>query len=379
MRNCFLFLALSLVQLAAMAQIDSAKVASKLNQITNPKPLIQTFQDFGVKAEGNQALHDCAAWLKSEYESYGFQNVHFDTFTSPLAGVNYNVVAEMSGETDSLIIIGSHFDTKGGPGANDNGTGVATTLLLAKALQGETSRYSLRFINFAGEEQGFYGSEHQAKMSKSKGEKVLFYFNLDQLGGTKGASNNYEIVCERDEKNNPPDNNSASSALTAELARIIPKYTNIKTSISNAFSSDYEPYQSEGYVITGLYQASNYPFTHSAGDTLGNVDTDATWEIARGAFAVILELAKVKSVLGTYSEIDNTEIVIYPNPSEKTLYIDTKIASQNFGFEVFDMQGNLLLQGQNSNQISVAHLPAELYTIRLLIDEKSTYKRFVVR
>lgn len=75
-----------------------------------------------------------------------------------------NVVAELKGseKPEEFVLVGAHLDTwDGAQGAQDNGTGVATTLEAARAIaQAQIRpRRSIRFVLFGGEEQGLFGSE----------------------------------------------------------------------------------------------------------------------------------------------------------------------------------------------------------------------------
>ena len=73
-----------------------------------------------------------------------------------------NVVAELEGEGEGLVIIGGHYDvvSRTEAGANDNTSGVALVLALAEALAGETLPFSVRFVTFGAEEIGLFGSIH---------------------------------------------------------------------------------------------------------------------------------------------------------------------------------------------------------------------------
>ena len=79
-----------------------------------------------------------------------------------------NVIAEIPGreEPNSIVIVGAHLDSwHPGTGAQDNGTGVATVLEVARAVQalGRPPRRTMRFILFGGEEQGLVGSNSYSK------------------------------------------------------------------------------------------------------------------------------------------------------------------------------------------------------------------------
>jgi aminopeptidase YwaD len=372
------FLFVILTPFIGLAQIDSAALYTEINKIEGIQELLQQFESFGEKSAGSDNLHDCAAWIKSEYERYGYKNVRFDTFESPLKGINYNIKTSIpSNSSGGKIIIGSHYDTKGGPGVNDNGTGVAVQMLIAQRLCGLTPNVRIEFIHFAGEEQGFHGSAHEAQLQADSGVNVDFYLNLDELGAAKGAGDNMKVICERDENNNPSANNASSDFLTRDLAWMIDSFSDVETSIDRAFSSDYEPFQSHGFTITGLYQGSKYDFTHSAGDTLGNVDTLVTLEIAKGLYAFFLLYTQVKEVLSTAS-MAAYEMQIFPNPATGTLHFRVPGMSNQIPFKVWSSDGKVLKQGNSKGDIDISDTPSGMYLLQLSIDNLSVIKRFVV-
>ena len=71
-------------------------------------------------------------------------------------------VGIFKGETDSAIVIGGHIDSGGYeiPGANDNASGTATTLELARLWSERQRHYTMIFCAFGGEEMGLLGSHH---------------------------------------------------------------------------------------------------------------------------------------------------------------------------------------------------------------------------
>lgn len=103
-----------------------------------------------------------------------------------------NVIAEIKGKVipDSFIVITAHLDHLGMmgtktcfPGANDNASGIAMMLNLAKSFsQKNYSKYSLLFIAFAGEEAGLLGSKFYTEHPVVPLEKIKFLINLDLLG-----------------------------------------------------------------------------------------------------------------------------------------------------------------------------------------------------
>ena len=99
---------------------------------------------------------------------------------------------------DSFIVIGAHYDHLGmmGPdacfcGANDNGSGTAMLLNLAKYYSKPENkpRYSLVFISFSGEEMGLLGSVYYVKHPLFSLERIKFMVNIDMVGsGSKGIT-----------------------------------------------------------------------------------------------------------------------------------------------------------------------------------------------
>lgn len=102
-----------------------------------------------------------------------------------------NVVGVIKGnqQADSFIVFSAHYDHLGRmgketyfPGANDNASGIAMILNLAKYFSGAPSKYSIVFIAFAGEEAGLIGSEYFVNHPMIDLSKIKFLINLDLAG-----------------------------------------------------------------------------------------------------------------------------------------------------------------------------------------------------
>lgn len=101
-----------------------------------------------------------------------------------------NLEAEVLGSRrpGDIIVIGAHYDSvQGSPGANDNASGVATILALARAFAKTTPTQTLRFVLFANEEPPFFQTEHMgsrvyAKRSRERGEKIVLMLSLETIG-----------------------------------------------------------------------------------------------------------------------------------------------------------------------------------------------------
>jgi hypothetical protein len=99
---------------------------------------------------------------------------------------------------DEYVIVGGHLDSwDGAQGAQDNGTGVATTLEAARLIahSGVKPRRTLRFLLFGGEEQGLFGSEFYVKEHKDQLEKTSIVLIHDGGGSVlRGITPNYRML-----------------------------------------------------------------------------------------------------------------------------------------------------------------------------------------
>ncbi len=117
----------------------------------------------------------------------GGLTVNLNVQAANATGKLYNVVAVRPAKEVSsnapIIIIGGHYDSvAAGPGANDNGSGTAIVMELARLLADKYPKYELRFIAFGGEEIGLVGSaDYVQKMSNAEISRVKAMINVDQV------------------------------------------------------------------------------------------------------------------------------------------------------------------------------------------------------
>ena len=107
----------------------------------------------------------------------------------------HNIETEISGASPEIILIGAHYDSVfGSPGANDNGSGVAAMLALARRFAGKTRKHTLRFVAFVNEEPPYFlsdemGSFIYAGRCKARGDKIPVMISLETIGYFSDAPN----------------------------------------------------------------------------------------------------------------------------------------------------------------------------------------------
>lgn len=325
----------------ANAQTFSSYYNGVVNNVSSANILadLTAFENLGVKQIGTTALNDTQAWIKSRYQSLGYTDIVEQSF-SYSGGTTNNVIITKTGTVypNTFIIIDGHYDTINGTGTNDNGSGTVLILELARLLKDIDTEYSIKFIHFSGEEDGLIGSNYYVNNTVvPQSLDIKLVFNIDEVGGVSGMTND-TIVCEQD-TSSPTSNNAASAAFTQELANSIGLYSTLNTEISNAYGSDYVPFENNGEVITGLYEKNESPYAHTSNDVLANMDVDYLFQVTKGSLGAALHFAVGTETLSVDNpnDLDNS-IAIFPNPSSGIINIKNT-STKNFELTIINILG----------------------------------------
>ena len=278
----------------------------------------------------------------------------------------------------------SHYDTVVGTGTNDNGSGVSVILETARLLKNIPTEYSIKFINFSGEEQGLLGSAHYVSSvvnATSPKMNIRLVLNIDEVGGIKGQTND-TVTCERDESNSPSANNAASNTFTQQLINCIKLYSPLKTNLSYAYASDYMPFQSNGEIITGLFEYNETPYAHTANDKYANLDPVYIYNIAKGTtgavqhFAVAsaaqnLDTCTPKQIAGSFK--------FYPNPAKDFIQLEfLNSKTQRFSFVITDFEGRVLSKTENQTRVDISGLPKGSYLGTFYVEDQQISKKIII-
>lgn len=163
-----------------------------------------------------------------------------------------NVIAETrSGNPDNIVMLGAHLDSVAeGAGINDNGTGSAAILEMARLLKRAHLNNKVRFAWWGAEESGLVGStDYVLSLSEEELAKIKVYLNFDMIG----SPNYYFGVFDGDGSDfnlEGPAGSKATEVLFGEYfdLRGIP-YEGTEIS----FRSDYAQFFEDGVAIGGLF------------------------------------------------------------------------------------------------------------------------------
>ncbi len=137
-------------------------------------------------AEHPKALARAADYVEAQLKALGYE-VKRQPFAVGKRSV-HNLEAALPGEGPELVVVGAHYDTvPTTPGADDNASGTAAMIEIARALKGKKLKRSLRFVAFVNEEPPYFktdlmGSVVYAKGLKAAGAKVKGMLSLETLG-----------------------------------------------------------------------------------------------------------------------------------------------------------------------------------------------------
>ena len=145
------------------------------------------------------ALSAAAAYVEHALASYGYRPSRCEYDLRGREVANIEAVLEGSAEPGDIVIAGAHYDSVlGCPGANDNATGVAAVLELARRLAPQRRRKTIRFVAFVNEEPPFFqtpemGAVVYATRARERGERISAMLSLETLGyySTEPGSQQY--------------------------------------------------------------------------------------------------------------------------------------------------------------------------------------------
>ncbi len=131
-----------------------------------------------------------AEYLFQRMESYGMR-AWYEEFLTPEGFLLVNVVGEVPGRDPSAIYgVLTHYDTMSpdpynSPGADDNATGIAAALEIARILSGYELEHPVRLIFVSAEEVGIIGADQFARRAVSEGTPYEGIFNIDSVGSDR--------------------------------------------------------------------------------------------------------------------------------------------------------------------------------------------------
>ena len=131
-------------------------------------------------------LNAAADYIEKSFREANLQSRRDSYDVNGLA--SHNIEVEIRGASPEIVLVGAHYDSVfGAPGANDNGSGVAALLALARRFAGKQTHHTLRFVAFTNEEPPYFqtpqmGSYVYAGRCKDRGDRIAAMISLETIG-----------------------------------------------------------------------------------------------------------------------------------------------------------------------------------------------------
>jgi hypothetical protein len=228
-------------------------------------------------------FRDAITWATDQLNNFGY-TTRLDQIN---LGTNksYNVIADLNGHGNGLrdiIIISAHLDSinsVGGPdskapGADDNASGSAGLIEIARILASHNSIHDLRLILFGGEEEGLVGSRcYVNALPPSERSRIRAVINMDMIATLN--TNIPTVLLE---------GASLSQTIIDNLATSASTYTSLKVEQSlNPFASDHVSFIDVHIPAVLTIEGADRSNTniHTANDTIDHINYDLALEIIR--------------------------------------------------------------------------------------------------
>lgn len=337
----------------------------------------RTNQEKGIGAACN--------WVKSQFESFAKVSderltVKLDSFfvepdgrriTRKVLMTNPMAILKGTDPNDNRVfIVGGHIDSRAteandststAPGANDDASGVAAVIELARVMSKYEFPATIIFVAFSGEEQGLYGATHLAKKAKEENWNLVAMLNNDMIGNSFSnetfLKDNMQVrvfsegvpFYETDEMKNlrqstNQENDSRSRQLARYIKEIGERYVDqleIKLVYRNdrfLRGGDHTPFNRQGFTAIRFCEMNeNYDHQHQNirkenGIQYGDLPEFVDYEYARKITAV--NLAVLANLALAPAQPQNVGIVVKEVTNKSTLKWEKPVGKNPKGYFV---------------------------------------------
>jgi hypothetical protein len=264
-----------------LPRVKGIMSAIRQDSLTN---YVLQLQAFYRRQAGTPNILAARDTIAQRFRRFGYDSVTYDGFTFTSGGVKtgFNVIAKKTGTVypDYHIIVCAHYDgVYNSPAADDNGSGTAAVLELARVMKDSSFAVTVLFITFDAEETGLNGSIHYSQAAQARGEKILAVFNMDMIA---------------DENNYADANlfNGTSTRLAQTWINIAGPLVGINGHLAGGSSgSDHYPFT--GFVPNSIFLAE-YNFSsvyHSVHDSTTHMNFEYMTRMVRATAAWLITVA----------------------------------------------------------------------------------------
>lgn len=262
--------------------------------------------------ERPQAARQAAEYVERTLRDLGYE-IASQEFTAR-GTTHRNLEAKLSGgaRRDEIVVVGAHYDSAiDAPGADDNASGVAGVLALARVLRDAAPARTIRFVAFATEEPPSFptadmGSRHYADAARAAGDSIVAMLSIESIGyyDAEPGSQKYPFPLNLAYTSRGDFigfvANLGSVALLRRAIGTFRAHASFPTQgaaapwwVPGVWWSDHWPFWRKGYRAIMITDTALYrnPFYHSQEDTPEKLDYGRMARVVDGIAAVVRDLA----------------------------------------------------------------------------------------
>ena len=275
---------------------------------------VETLAGFGPRSTVRYTgLQQAEAYIAAELRDAGYSPAE-QVFMAGGREVR-NIEAELTGSArpETIVVVGAHYDTiSGSPGANDNASGVAAMLELARLFARSPRDATVRFVAFVNEEPPYFlgdqmGSLVYARRAKGRGERITAMYSLETIGyysdvpGSQQYPAPFHLLFPATGNFIAMVSNFASAPLLQRTVNAFSGGTTLRVIGSPAPEripgvgwSDHWSFWQQGYPAVMVTDTApyRYPHYHSADDTPDKLDYARMARVVSGMARVIERVAR---------------------------------------------------------------------------------------
>ena len=276
---------------AARAGVPFIQNLVNIPAVASVETSLKKLVSFPTRHSTSAGFSSAATWARKQLNQMGYKTRLQSVDVT--GSKSRNVIADKAGTGTGdrqVVLVTAHLDSinlHGGPaapapGADDNASGSAGVLEIARAFKDHQGVHDLRFILFGGEEQGLFGSKrYVATLPHAERKRIAAVVNMDMVGSLNVASPSVLL-----------EGAAVSKTIMDRLASAAETYTTLKVESSlHPFASDHVPFILAGVpaVLTIEGADSTNDTVHSGSDTLQRIDFSLLVEILKMNVAFVAE------------------------------------------------------------------------------------------
>ncbi|SEA04337.1 aminopeptidase YwaD [Thalassobacillus cyri] len=235
-------------------------------------PAVAVTREAGLELVDRLATEEVIATVSVEGASY-------------IKGTSHNVIAKKkphpNKDNGQIVMVGAHHDSVSvGPGANDDASGVAAVLELARVMANTPTDTELRFATYGAEEKGLVGSyDYAYSLSDEEVQNIVGHFQLDMVGSRDAGE--LIMFTPNGEKNLVTDYGAAAGARVSETVPY-----------GQLGRSDHVPFYERGIPAALFIHAPLEPWYHGPEDTIDKISKEKLQDVGEIVGAAVYQIAR---------------------------------------------------------------------------------------